>query len=57
MNLKKVGGGASVNYDVLKRTIITEKDLIVKEIKIIEPDIIIGSIGQFEFLMSPPLNK
>ncbi|MCB9087631.1 MAG: hypothetical protein H6628_04915 [Calditrichae bacterium] len=49
MNLKKVGGGASVNYDVLKRTIITEKDLIVKEIKIIEPDIIIGSIGQFEF--------
>lgn len=45
MNLKKTGGGGQANNDLIANIISNEKDLIIQEIEIIEPDIIIGGIG------------
>ena len=45
MNLKKIGGGASVDQAVINETVIHEKHLILEEIEIINPHIIVGSVG------------
>ena len=49
MNLKKIGGKANADHNTIKNTIVRERDLILEEIGIIEPDLIIGGIGRNEF--------
>ena len=45
MNLKKVGGSASADSKVIKATVDREQDLLRRQIAIIEPDVIVGGIG------------
>ena len=49
MNLKKNGGASTANHDVIKDTILKQQRLILEEINVIEPDIIIGGIGDIMF--------
>ena len=49
MNLKKIGGQANANHDVIAETISKERHFILEEVSIIEPDIIIGGLGRPEF--------
>jgi len=46
MNLKKIGGGSSANSAKIRKAVEREKSLIAEEIKIINPDVIIGGIGR-----------
>lgn len=46
MNLKKVGGKSKVNYRELDKVINDQSEYIRREIEIINPAIIIGSIGK-----------
>ena len=48
MNLKKIGGGSSADYEKIKNIVIKERHLILEEINIIKPDIIVGGIGHSE---------
>ncbi len=45
INLKKTGGGAIANEEKITTTVKEQKDLLIREIKIINPDLIIGGIG------------
>ena len=45
MNLKKIGGGAGADHDVIKQVVSREKHLLSKEIDIIAPHIVIGGLG------------
>lgn len=45
MNLKKTAGEHISNFTAIKKCIQKDKDLIIKQINIIEPDIIIGGIS------------
>lgn len=47
MNIKKTGGKSSVNPDIIKETLKNEYIYIKREIDIISPHIIIGSIGYY----------
>ena len=45
MNLKKVGGSASADSKATKATVDRELDLLRRQIAILEPDVIVGGIG------------
>ena len=49
MNLKKSGGKASADYKEIERVLIEEKDLLLQEIFIINPNIIIGGLGKTDY--------
>lgn len=48
MNLKKSGGGATADKAKIQEAVDNERHLILKEISIINPDIIVGGIGRPE---------
>lgn len=45
MNLKKIGGGANADHEAIAQTVNQDKKFILEEIRIINPDIIIGGVG------------
>jgi len=49
MNLKKIGGNASADHELIRKVISREQHFILEEISIIAPHIIIGGIGDSEF--------
>ncbi len=49
MNLKKSGGKANADHDVIREVVKKERHLILEEISIINPDIIVGGVGDPEF--------
>ncbi|MCG6140659.1 hypothetical protein [Leptospira mtsangambouensis] len=49
MNLKKIGGGSTTIESDLKEYIEEDKAFILREIEIINPDIIVGGIGNHSF--------
>ena len=52
MNLKKVGGSGSSDLEVIRSTTDRDKDLLRRQIEIIDPDIIVGGIGRDSRLWS-----
>jgi len=44
MNIKKIGGGSISDYDDIRKHLIRDKDFLLREIEIIDPDIIVGSL-------------
>lgn len=46
MNLKKSGGKASANHDIIEETLKEEYKYILEEINIISPDVIVGGISK-----------
>jgi hypothetical protein len=46
INLKKIGGGSISNMDEIVSHAIQNKSFLVRQIKLIDPDIIIGGVGQ-----------
>ncbi len=49
MNLKKLAGGSSVNEEEFKQYIKRDRDFIVRQIAIIEPEIIVSGIGYDDY--------
>lgn len=49
MNIKKSGGKASADHDVIEETLKEEIEFIQDEIRIISPDLIIGGIGKSHY--------
>ncbi len=49
MNIKKSGGGATANQEEIVKILKDERGLLLEEINIIEPDIIIGGIGNTNY--------
>ncbi len=49
MNLKKSGGSANADHDVIREVVTRESHLILEEISIIDPHIIVGGLGNTEF--------
>ena len=49
MNLKKSGGKANADYEEIKRVIVEERELLLKQIDIIKPNIIIGCLGKTDY--------
>jgi hypothetical protein len=49
INLKKSGGGGFVNHDILNQHIIKNKNFIIKQIEIINPEVIIGGLGRTSY--------
>ena len=45
MNLKKVGGGSTADPQTIRDTTKRDRDFLYRQIKIIEPDVIVGGIG------------
>ena len=45
MNLKKVGGTGSADYERIRSITDRDKDLLRRQIEIIDPDVIIGGVG------------
>ena len=57
MNLKKVGGTGSADYEKIQCVTDRDKDLRRRQIEIIDPDVIIGGIGNSSlwFLIFPEI--
>ncbi len=49
MNLKKIGGGNTVNYKTLTQVVAQEAPFIKKQIDIINPNVIVGGIGEQKY--------
>ena len=52
MNLKKVGGSGSSDPNVIRSNADRDKDLLRRQIEIINPDVIVGGIGRDSHLWS-----
>ena len=47
MNLKKVGGAGAVDRERIRSVTDRDKDLLRRQVKLIDPDVIIGGVGDF----------
>ena len=52
MNLKKIGGGSTVDYKALSQVVTDEAQFIKRQIDIIRPQIIVGGVGREKYWTS-----